>query len=105
MAIDTNRPLGMSPARTVASTTAWSSGHRLEEVVEDEQQLEVDDDPERDADDTWISPWSGVRMRRNVRAPAVIRFGELSPPTVLATYRPRPLGREAAREDLRRRAA
>jgi len=39
----------------------------------------------------WISDWSGVRTRRNVRAPAVIRFARLSAPTAVTTKLPPPL--------------
>ncbi len=39
----------------------------------------------------WISDWRGVRTRRKVRAPAVIRFARLALPTAVATNRPPPL--------------
>ena len=38
-----------------------------------------------------ISDWSGVRTRRNVLAPAVIRFARLSAPTAVTTKLPPPL--------------
>ena len=64
MAIETKRPLGMRPTSTVASMTASSSGTSEQDVLDDEQQLQVQDDEERDADDAL-----DLALQRRQRAP------------------------------------